>query len=408
MATENETLEQVSASDKMVNSLFSDELYSAPKVELGISVADKIEVPAAEVKPEQDLEITPEPTKETPAPTETKVPEFDVNKFIKDEYGFDSKEVAKEQIEKWRKAEKEPKPKAEPEKPSFANTESETLYNAFITGDKKKVTEILRKQEEIENVAELSPVEQIKLDLKFRNPKYTKDDIQDVIEEKYSYPNQPVQRDDELDSEFQSRAEAHKKEVAKIDRRISRDGLEAVENLQKHKTDLVLPDINGSRADYDKWVQQQKDLQAEDAKAHKSYLTALENSSKFEGFKTMYKDKEVEVPIEYKSTDEEDKQLINRFKEGFDADEFFAKRWIKEENNKVVGFNVSQQKQDVYVLENFQKIIDKVAQDSATKALTAYWEKEKNIKFKSPNDRVNGEDALKSLDDKLTTKLFPD
>lgn len=399
MENETEKIGQVEATDKMAESLFSDELYSNPRHQVGIEMADRIEVP------------TPTETVEKPseqAQTEAKVSDFDINKYVKEEFGFDSAEVAKQQLEKWRKAEKEPKPEIKKEEIKFANAESEVLYNAILAGDKKKATELLKKQEQIEEAANLSPLEQIKLDLQYKNGKYTKEDIEDIIEEKYSYPRKPVERDDELPEEYQERVSAYEKEVAKIDRRIKRDGLEAVENLQKHKTDLVLPDINGSKAGYEQWVQQQKDLQADEEKAHQSYLDALEKDSGFEGFKTAYKDKEVEVPIEYKLTEQENKDLTNRFKNGFDADEYFAKRWFVEEDNKVVGFKVADQKADIYLLENKQAIFDKIAQDSAARAIDAYLKGEKNINFNSSNDKVQAENTFKALDDRLTQKLWGD
>jgi hypothetical protein len=408
MPNETEQLGQFEASDKMAESLFSEELYStAPRHQSGVEVAEKVESP--EVKPqEQKTEVAAE-VKPTETAPETKVTDFDINKYVKETFGFDSAEVAKEQVEKWRKAEKEPKPKAEPEKPKFANEESEVLYNALLTGDKKKATELLKKQEQIEDAANLSPLEQIKLDLQYKNQKYTKEDIEDIIEEKYSYPRKPSQRDDELDDEFAERESAYNKEVAKIDRRIKRDGVEAVENLQKHKTDLVLPDITGSKANYEKWLQQQKDLQAEESQSHQAYLEALEKDySNFKGFSTTYKDKEVEVPIEFKPTEQELKELKDTFANDFNEDEFFANRWIKTENDKVVGFNVALQMEDKYLLENKQKVFDKIAQDSAARAIAAYLKGEKNINFGSSKDKIQAENVQRALDERLTSKLWGD
>lgn len=392
-------LDKPEASDKIAERLYSDELYTAPRHTPETAPAEKVEVP--EVKQEEAQKAEVEAPKETAA-EETKLPDFDINKFIKEEYGFDSKEVAKEQIERWRKAEAEPKEK-EPTKPKFDNEESERLYNAIVGGKKTEAFEILKKQAELEKAAELPPLEQIKLDLQYKNPKFTKEDIEDVVEERYSYPKKP----EDYEEDYDEKIRAYEKEVAKIDRRIKRDGLEAVENLQKHKSDLVLPDINSqAAAEFQKFQQQQKELEAEENKARESYKAALDKDySSFKGYTTGYKDKEVEVPIEYKPTEQELKQLKDKFANDFDADEYFANRWIKTENNKVVGFNVPLQMEDIHLLENKQKIFDKIASDAAARAVAAYLANEHNINFNSSNDKVPDTKG-QSFEERIASKLF--
>lgn len=69
----------------------------------------------------------------------------DYNVFIKEQFGFDSVEVAKEQINKW----KEMKPSQEI---TFANDESKKLAEAILAGKKNEVLDILSKQQSIEKL----------------------------------------------------------------------------------------------------------------------------------------------------------------------------------------------------------------------------------------------------------------
>lgn len=389
--------QEIAVSDEAVNNIFSDNPIPAPIqtefIEDAIVLTDK---------------GNDEPIVTQPGKVIEKLPEFDEANYIKEKWGFDSPDVAKETIQKWRTAEAQPKAETKPEPIKFANPESEKLFNLIQEGNVKEAMRIYQKQEEIEAAEKMPAIEAIKLDLKNKKQHYSNEDIQDIVDEKYAIPTKPVQGNEELDSEFQERMNAYDMSVAKVNRRIERDGKEAVSELQKQKIDLILPDINGSVAKNQELLHQQEELQKQNALAKANYLTALDKDySNFTGFKTVYKDKDVEIPIEYKPTEQELKDLKNTFTNGFDADDFFASRWIKTDGDKVVGHNIAQQMEDYYLLTNKQKVFDKISSDAHAKALDEFMKGEKRMKFNEGySDRIAQPSVNQKVEEQLTGNLW--
>lgn len=385
--------------DDMVSQIYSDEPIKVPAENSrsnGVNL-DSVNISGQpEVKPPEEP-AQPEIIAEKPKP------EFDPNAYIKENFGFDNFESAKEQIERWRKAEAEPKP--EQKEMQFANEDSKLLYLALQAGENDVVYNILNKQRELAKASELAPIEQIRMDLKLSHPKYSKEDIDDLIEEKYGLPEKNF---DEYDDNYEDQKKVYDKQVAKIERKIKRDADVALENLQKQNQGIALSDIKQSAEQYQEFLNQQQELADWQQKAQDSYYDALEkNYSGFKGFNTAYKDKAVEVPVEYKPTEQELKDLKSRFSYGFDADDYFAKRWFDIDGDKVVGFKVADQMADIYLLENKQKIFDKIAADAAARTLDAYQRGEKNINLNSQmSGKVTGYQAAKTADDFLTEKLW--
>lgn len=389
----NEERTDVVVDDAIANNIWGDNPAPQP-----------VQQPAP-VEPPKNEPAQPQPTQ----PTSPQVPTFDVNAYLKENFGFDSPDVAKETIEKWRKAESEPKQPLEPTKPTFANEESERVFNLLKEGKAPDAIKYYNKLAEIDNAEKLQPIDAIKLNLKYKNEHYSPADIDDVIEEKYVLPKKPKESDFTDDEEYKESLAQYEKDAAKVQRRIERDSKDAIKELQQSKKDLVLPDINNDSANYKAFLKQQEDLQKEEDAIKSNYKQVLKNDSgKFDAYTTVYKDKDVEVPISYKPTEEELKSLENKFENDFDADEFLAQRWFKMDGDKVVGHNIQQQKADVYLLENRQKIFDRIASDAYNKAIDNFIKKEKNINFKQENP-VPDEAILnkqQALDKQLTDNLW--
>jgi hypothetical protein len=130
----------------------------------------------------------------------------------------------------------------------FANDQSKQLHEAILAGETDKVYEILDTQKKLSAVNEMKPADAIKLHIQQTNKNYKSVDVEDVFEEKYSYPEKPVQGDTELDGEFSQREDKWKVAKEKIDRRIERDAASAKSELLKLSAELKLPEIQKPNA----------------------------------------------------------------------------------------------------------------------------------------------------------------
>jgi hypothetical protein len=188
------------------------------------------ETPTIPIEPE--LPVTPViATGDTPAPEEIET--VDANEYLKSNLGYDSWEVAKAEIERLKST---PVVK-------FEDEQAERIYNLLKDGKKSEVKAFLELQERLSDTDALSPEDAIKLNIEQSNKHFKKADVEDVFEEKYAKPAKPVQTDLEDETEYNDRLSQWQQTIEKIDRRIQRDAIAAKEELLKHKTNLVLPDI---------------------------------------------------------------------------------------------------------------------------------------------------------------------
>lgn len=164
----------------------------------------------------------------------------DANEYLKQNLGFDSWEVAKTEIEALRQ-------KAQtPAEIKYANEQSRQLYESILAGETNKVYDILDTQRKIDGLDKMSAPEVIKLHIAQQHKEYKGVDIEDVFDEKYTYPEKPTKLDTDLEGEYEARVDKWKVAKEKIDRRIERDAATAKQELSKIKSELKLPEIQKS------------------------------------------------------------------------------------------------------------------------------------------------------------------
>lgn len=172
---------------------------------------------------------------DTPAPAA--LPVIDENIFIKEKLGYETWEDAKKDIEAL-------KTKAStPAQIEYANEQSKLLHEAIVAGKTDEVFDILNTQKQLASVDTMKPVEAIKLQIAQTNKHFKQIDVEDVFEEKYSYPEKPVKGELEEEEDFAPRETKWKEAKEKIDRRIERDGATAKTELSKLAAELKLPEI---------------------------------------------------------------------------------------------------------------------------------------------------------------------
>jgi hypothetical protein len=274
----------------------------------------------------------------------------------------------------------------------YANEESEKLHKAFVSGDRKQVLAIFKKQEQLE---ELSSVEVglhnageiIKAAMKYRYEKegLTREEIDHKFNKQFGIPAKPVQGELEDEAEYQEKLanwEARKKDV-EMDLMI--EAKQSRPELAKLKAELVIPDIQKQESPATQPQRTQEDLDAE-IKFKDSFLKSVEASVKgFNGFSVAVKDKDVDIPLSYVPSQEERVTVENKLKEfaekGFNANVLFAQRWVGEDG----AVKTEQMMKDLLLLESEGRMSQKFANDAANKRLELYVKEKKNINVNETN-----------------------
>lgn len=314
------------------------------------------------------------------APTVDVVKEEEVNKensidytsFVKETFGYDSVESAKEEFKKLKET-------TQKEELKFANEDSEKLYKAWVEGKQDEVYNYLSSQKRIDkllnsDVNENSAEEIIKLSIQNKNKDLSDDEVDFVFNKKFSIPSKPVQSYDLTDEDYSSMLNEWENKVSAIKKELIIEAKMAKPEIEKLKSELTLPNIQQSQG-----IDQptQEELQ-EVEQYRKDYETALETNYKtFGGFNVMFKDGDIEFPITYTPTEEEKVSLKTTLKD-FDTNDYFGKRWFAEDGNPKIHDIMA----DKYFLENKDKILQKVANEAANQMRLQMMEKKSNIDLK--------------------------
>lgn len=232
----------------------NDTLSAEPKL------TDAAEIAATNVAPKNDATET-----SVVVATELQKP-IDENLLVKERLGYDTWEAAKSEIETLKlKA-------STPAEIKYANDQSKALHEAIISGKTDEVYEILDTQKKLSAVGKMTAPEAIKLHIQQTNKNYKAIDVEDVFEEKYSYPEKPVQDVvNESDEDFTQRENKWKEAKGKIDRRIERDAESAKAELSKLSAELKLPEISKPAIQAQNNEEESKEIQIEKAKAAEFY-----------------------------------------------------------------------------------------------------------------------------------------
>lgn len=323
--------------------------------------------------PTVENNIPPTNIDENKNPNEGEYDIFDENDFIKQEFGWDSKEVAKAELEQLRKL-KETNQQSEIQ---FANDYSKQLFEYLKEGKEDDVYSFLDTKNKLKKVPDMNAVDALKLQLQLKNKHYSDADINDIIEDRYTLPEKPLQDDNEDDDVYEKRVSKWQSSVDKMNRRIERDALEAKQELAKMNQELVLPDI---KKENEKAVDpaQQEEFERQKEAARLGFYSKLDNDYKnFSGYDLKYKDEEVEIPVSFNFSEEEKVSLKEELK-NFQVEDFLSERWFP--NGEP---NVNQMMQDITLLKNGKNVMQKMVNEVGAKM------KEHYIKIKS-NISVNG------------------
>lgn len=216
-------------------------------------------------KAETNVATKPDATDTPTTVIATEPKPIDENLLVKERLGYDNWETAKSEIEALKQK------ASTPAEIKFANDQSKAWYEAILAGDIDKAVEIHTTQKQIAAVDKMTAPDAIKLHIQQTNKSYKPIDVEDVFEEKYSYPDKPVQGDVEEETDFAIRSEKWKAAKEKVDRRIERDADTAKQELSKLSAELKLPEIPKPATQAQTSEDELKEIQVEKAAAAEFY-----------------------------------------------------------------------------------------------------------------------------------------
>jgi len=199
------------------------------------------------------------PSIETPPVAATEIPAtpaeqvLDASDFLKTNFGWESIEAAKAELEKLRTT-----PTATAAEIAFANEESKKLHQLLKEGKTKEVRNYLEAQELMTGLDTMADEQKLKLYIKMQNPRFDKELVDDEFNSLYS-----INEDDYLDDPMKLR-----KEKLRREQRIENDVQKAQDYFSQYKTKIELPDIHPQTNAVDK---DYEDYKASTAKSLEDY-----------------------------------------------------------------------------------------------------------------------------------------
>lgn len=329
--------------------------------------------------PENNTEPPQQPANTDPAPPavteDDEYETLDVSDYLKREFSVtDINDLKREREEYQALKQQASKPAVE-----FANEQSKQIYELIREGKSAEVKKYLETQELLNEYSAVDVTKDnadsvLRVGMKIKYPNLSDTEIDFKLRQDYPSYRQPVQSDTETDEDFSERMAEF--EQAKKDTEM-RKVIEAKllqPDLNKAKANIVLPEIAKPEPVQETVPQE---LLEQQQKRRNDFLNALEsNYAKVEGFSTKVKDESVEIPVDFKIPDEAKVALKERLQtEGFDINQFIDSRWFDENGNA----RINQIFNDLYLLENTDKVLAGVANNAATKRLAEHIKQAQNI-----------------------------
>ena len=373
---------------------FSEDVYvpqAQPQVEVAPTVNNEEQAqPAAQETQVEETQFQPE----TQAPEPTN---FDPNQFVKERFGFESVEEAEEQFKRVR----------EQQVPEFdfENETSRNLFAAIKEGKTEEIFDILNRQKKLESLtnSEINAniaAEIIKTNIENKYKDLSKEEVDILFYDNYNFPAKPEQGYDESDEDYSAKVQNWQSQIEFIEKRMIIDAKVIRPELEKLKTEIKLPDVYG----FDQLQAESQEELESMQQARQIYEQTLNSEfNNFNGFNVSVKDEDVEIPIAFNVAEDERVRMKETLSD-FDSDNYFGERWFNEDGKP----KVQQVMSDIYILENFNKILQKVANEAASQRLVAHFKKSGNITINNTTPQGQPQQNPNALMDSLADWAFRD
>ena len=339
------------------------------------------------------------PASSSPNTQEEEEEIIDSNEWLKREFNWESADAAKAEIEELRKLRETASSQSEIE---FANEQSAKFFKLLQDGKEDDLYSFLESKKRIDRLAasdlnSSTAAEIIKLNMAQKYKDLTQSEIDYKFNKDFGVPPRPTQKDVETDEEYQDRLSSWESKVKDIETEMLIEAKLAKPELEKYKSELILPDIQfeaGNQA----YEPSQEELAALEAQINSFKQNAQAALKSFDGFSVSVKDEEVEIPLSYAVSDEERSAVatqLERFADSnFDANTILAERWLKDDGKGSYELNTNQIIRDLTLLQSEGKVNQKFVNDAAAKRLAEHIRKTSNVTMTSrtPQNTFNAEE----------------
>lgn len=381
--SEQETTEQPTLDQANLPNPFSEQNWAEPEVKETAS--------NEQFQPQQE---------QSQAQEEVEEEIYDANEYLKQKLGFDDWDTAAQEIEQLKKSK-------ESQSLTFENEQSRKYYEYAKEQKEEDLLAFLQEKKKIEKLANAdikdanTAAEIIKLNMYQKNKELEQDEIEFLFKEKFAIPEKPEQGYDELDSEYENRVSKWESKVNEIEKRLIIEAKLAKPELEKLKSQLVLPEITQNNPTFT-----QEEIEAQKKYINDFYVSATEVVNSFDGFSATVKDEGVDFNVAYTPSPEEKQLVTEQLREfaenNLDANVIFAQRWVNDDGT----LNTKQMTKDLFLLQNEGKIAQKYVNDAANKRLAMHLKKQSNINLSSTNSGTFNPSNQQSEMDKLAAVMF--
>ena len=302
---------------------------------------------------------------------------LDESDFIKTRTGgkYSSWEEVEEHINKEKEVEK---------LGEFENETSRSIYNMLAEGKIAEVTELLQKKAFSESLKDKTDEDVLKAYIKQKNPEFDSQDVEDEYNEKY------------LIDEYSFDDAKLRREQKKLTQRIKGDVSEAKDYFSQSSEDIKFP-----KYEVNKQIAEDTDS-AEDAELQVErdrFLSSLDEiKNNVSSLPFNWKDEKTNMSVNGKF--EIPAQELTKYQKGAENLEgYLAERYYQEGKYKS-----EQLLKDLYIADNFNKIISSVVSQAVNQTRLEVLKKSKNITVdteQSATYRPSDADEEKNMFDKL-------
>jgi len=263
----------------------------------------------------------------------------------------------------------------------FENETSEALYNLIAEGKINEVAEILYNKKVADEIKDKPDEDVLKSYIKFQNPEFDNDDVQAEYEEKYSI------------DEFAFDESKLKREQKKLSQKIKNDVSEAREFFERMSEDIKFPQ-------YERPTQQvDTQVDAEAQEERQKFLESLNGvENRLGALQFNWKDDKASLSINGKF--EIPAQEASRYRDAAESlQDYYAERYYQDGK-----YQSDRLLKDLYIADNFDKIIQSVISQTANQTRLEMLKQRKNITTdieQSGTYRPSAADEERNLFDQL-------
>jgi hypothetical protein len=321
-----------------------------------------------------------------PKTTETEDELVEEDAFVKEHFGFDNLDAAKKELAEL----KELKEKGSSFKFANEQSENEKLMRSLQDGNYDEVLTYLQSKKQFEKIDKLEIANAkeaediLKTLYRHKYKDLNDDEVRDQLNDEYPRPKKPEQGLDETDEEYEDTMKEWESKNKAIDKKIIRDAKLAKPEVLKFRDEIVFPEMSAKESGKPP-TQEELD---EAKKITESFMQSVESGIKgFNGFSVAVKDKDVDYTVSYGVSDEAksaiNEQLKQFAEEGFNANALLASRWVDDKG----AIKTNQMIEDLSLIYEKDKVLQKVANDAANKRIEAYLKEKKQINVNQGNQQ---------------------